>query len=460
MSIDRHRRCAFTLERIVRFVITKGKDFLDWRLFCAFLLLAGPAGSLRATQSVSLVWNASPDARTTGYTLVYGNASGVYSQTNDVGNVTQATVAGLTEGSTYYFAVFAYAGISLQSVLSNEVAYQVPSLTPATVVSRSIFYNGSAWDGNDPAANANDDAAIAPDKMALLPGGIATLSNYTSYSRGINGVMVDISGLGATLTANDFTFRIGNNSNPGTWPSAPAPSSITVRPGAGVGGSDRITLIWADNQIQDTWLQVTVQATQNTRLASPDVFYFGNAIGESGNSPLNATVTSADALQVLNNINPLPGTLTLALDFNRDKKVTSADALIVLNNLAVGPSALQLINLSANQLAPMALGSSTSSGSHAWAMSGASPSVLASGPAAEILGLTTLDADWTVARCRYAANGPVQVWWTTSLKPADWRELPSDWIASQGNDLYEVRIPSDQAGAWSFFRFASSAAGK
>lgn len=31
------------------------------------------------------------------------------------------------------------------------------------------------------------------------------------------------------------------------WATAPAPVSITVRPGAGVGGSDRVTIIWPNS---------------------------------------------------------------------------------------------------------------------------------------------------------------------------------------------------------------------
>jgi hypothetical protein len=41
----------------------------------------------------------------------------------------------------------------------------------------------------------NDVAAIATDKDALLPGQRATFDNYTSYSKGINGLMIDLSGV-------------------------------------------------------------------------------------------------------------------------------------------------------------------------------------------------------------------------------------------------------------------------
>ncbi|MCK4276086.1 MAG: right-handed parallel beta-helix repeat-containing protein, partial [Phycisphaerae bacterium] len=72
---------------------------------------------------------------------------------------------------------------------------------PAEVVGRYVFYNNSFFDGNDPAPNACDDGAIATDKTALLPGGTGAFANYTSYARGINGVMVDIENLPAAPTA-------------------------------------------------------------------------------------------------------------------------------------------------------------------------------------------------------------------------------------------------------------------
>ena len=49
-------------------------------------------------------------------------------------------------------------------------------------------------------ASATDDEAIASDKVALLPGETATFANYTSYARGINGIMVDIADLASEPT--------------------------------------------------------------------------------------------------------------------------------------------------------------------------------------------------------------------------------------------------------------------
>ena len=63
----------------------------------------------------------------------------------------------------------------------------------AQVVGRYIFYNDSYFDWEVISeSHTNDDNAIAADKAALLPGQTATFANYTSYSHGINGIMVDI----------------------------------------------------------------------------------------------------------------------------------------------------------------------------------------------------------------------------------------------------------------------------
>ena len=219
-------------------------------------------------------------------------------------------------------------------------------LVSVAVVGRSVFYNHSAFDGNNTAANAADDGAIATDKSALLPGGTATFANYTSYSRGINGLMVDMAGLpSTTLTAADFDFRIGNVNDTSSWTSAPAPSSITIRPGAGAGGSARVEIIWPDSAIQNKWLQVTVKATPDTGLNAADVFYYGNAVGESGNSAANAIVDAADQQGAHNNprtqLNPAP--ITFAYDYNRDTLVDTTDEALATSNSTTAATALKLI---------------------------------------------------------------------------------------------------------------------
>jgi len=163
----------------------------------------------------------------------------------------------------------------------------------ASVVGRYVFYNDSAFDGNDQAANAADDNAVATDKTALLPlpGQTAAFANYTSSVNGINGIMIDIEGLptGVTPEAGDFLFRVGNDDNPAAWTDAPTPTAVALRKGAGIDGSDRISIIWDDYAIRNTWLEVTVLA-ERLGSAEDDVSCFGNAVDVC--SPEEAVVLS------------------------------------------------------------------------------------------------------------------------------------------------------------------------
>ena len=59
-------------------------------------LWSGLSSPMQAAQSVTLAWN--PENSVAGYRLHYGTASGTYTQTTDVGNVTTATVSSLTPG--------------------------------------------------------------------------------------------------------------------------------------------------------------------------------------------------------------------------------------------------------------------------------------------------------------------------------------------------------------------------
>ncbi|HUT13151.1 MAG TPA: type VI secretion system tube protein Hcp [Thermoguttaceae bacterium] len=239
----------------------------------------------------------------------------------------------------------------------------VISTISAGVLDRHVFYNNSAFDEHDPAAGAADDGAIASGKRALFPGEAAGSANYTSFSRGINGIMVDIAGLpaveGPISAADYFELKVGNDADPDGpgWSNAPEPAGVSVRPGEGVLGSDRVTIIWDDHAIENRWLQVTVLANeQTTGLAEPDVFYFGNAVAESGNSDADARVTTIDLLLARNNprsfLDPAP--IDFPYDYNRDGRVNATDVLLARNNQTDFLSALELIDLSTPQPAPAA----------------------------------------------------------------------------------------------------------
>lgn len=80
--------------------------------------------------SVALAWDGSPSPEVTGYHVYFGAASGNYTNSVAVGNVTSNTVPGLATGVTYFFAVIAYDANGLESTFSNEIAYTVPGALP------------------------------------------------------------------------------------------------------------------------------------------------------------------------------------------------------------------------------------------------------------------------------------------------------------------------------------------
>ena len=93
-----------------------------------------------------------------------------------------------------------------------------------------------------------------------------------------------------------FHVQVGTNNSPSLWATAPTPSTVSVRTGAGTSGSDRVELTWTDGSITQEWLEVTVLADANTGLAAPYTFFYGNLIANSGtgNTQALAITSSTD----------------------------------------------------------------------------------------------------------------------------------------------------------------------
>ncbi len=108
-----------------------------WGAFLAgAVLIIGvtPANAILPSSSVALAWERSPDSGVTSYRVYFGVASGKYTNSFVVGNVTSNTVSGLSGGLTYFFAVCACDALGLESKFSNEVAYTVPRVLPSVQV--------------------------------------------------------------------------------------------------------------------------------------------------------------------------------------------------------------------------------------------------------------------------------------------------------------------------------------
>jgi len=250
-----------------------------------------------------------------------------------------------------------------------------------SVADRGLFYANSFYDDDALVpGTAGHDAARASDKVALLSGP-ATFANYSSYDRGINGIQVDLTSggahanltttLAAVINAN-FTFRVSGPlagddfNNPATWTTlvgSNLPVSITNRAGKGVGGSDRLDILWADGTILGTWLQVTVKANADTGLGVDDVFYFGNLPGETGDDPnsefqfvdandqLAARVFSDAAHANLFQQLGLTAAIQNRWDLDRDNRVDVDDQQVVRANMQFPRGELDMINIAGAQAA-------------------------------------------------------------------------------------------------------------
>ena len=89
------------------------------------ILFMGLSADAAQAATVTLAWDQSADPSVTGYTLSWGNLPGSYTSSMNVGNVTQAQVAGLTDGAPYYFVVRAYNSSGMLSAPSVEVSRRV-----------------------------------------------------------------------------------------------------------------------------------------------------------------------------------------------------------------------------------------------------------------------------------------------------------------------------------------------
>jgi hypothetical protein len=84
-------------------------------------------------------------------------------------------------------------------------------------------------------------------------------------------------------------------------------------------------LVWPDFAIRDTWVQVTVPANTRTGLTSPDVFYFGNLRGETGdNAAWPLRVNALDLARVRRDLGrTVP--ITSPADVTRDGRINALD---------------------------------------------------------------------------------------------------------------------------------------
>ena len=108
---------------------TDGGASFNYCIYAQDVVVSNPPPSNPLYGSVTLAWDASPDATVTGYRIYLGPSTGNYTNSIAVGNTLTATLTNLLQGTRYYFAATAYDNSGVESVFSNEVNYQIPVTT-------------------------------------------------------------------------------------------------------------------------------------------------------------------------------------------------------------------------------------------------------------------------------------------------------------------------------------------
>jgi len=240
-------------------------SFLFSVLFAVMQLSAFASGS------VTLAWNASTDPTVAGYNVYYGGASGAYTNEISVGNATNATISGLVQGTTYYFAATTYAASGMESPFSSEVSYLIPMNVP--IVNQT------------PTLNAINNLAMNENA------GLQTVSLSGITSGAINE--------NQTLTVTAVSSNTGLIPNPTVnYTSANSTGSLTFTPVVNKTGTATVTVTVKDggtsNNIVTRTFTVTVASSGQISFNTP----LTNCVAMVGQTKtLSVTATGTGALK-------------------------------------------------------------------------------------------------------------------------------------------------------------------
>jgi hypothetical protein len=120
---------------------------------------------------------------------------------------------------------------------------------------------------------------------------------------------------------------------PESWAAAPVPSQIQVVAGSG-GDPDRIILRWADNDIKNRWLRVTIKSTEDTGLFNDEIFYAGHLLGETTGASSGIYTVATPDLSAISAAVGQSATVDSILDIDKNGTISFADISAARANLS------------------------------------------------------------------------------------------------------------------------------
>jgi len=235
------------------------KRVLGVLLGASFLILFSLT-SLRAS-SVNLTWDPSTDSTVVGYNVYYGTASHSYQTLIPVGNHVSAAVSGLSDGTTYYFAVTAIDAFGVESDFSTEISSHT-------------------------SGNGTPSISLIGDQTVNVGQSTPAIAfSVTDSETSAGGLMVSGTSSDTTLVPNANIVLGGSG----------ASRIVTVTPAPGLSGSAQITLTVSDGtNSASSGFTLTVQPPVFTDTA-PTISGIGSQNVTSGQSTPAIPFTIGDA---------------------------------------------------------------------------------------------------------------------------------------------------------------------
>ena len=249
--------------------------------------------SALAVQSATLNWDPSTDSNVAGYKVYYGTVSHNYTNVITLGNVTNATVTGLLEGVTYFFAATSYDTSGVESIFSNEASYAVPTNSTVLTNQPPSF--------QPPTLNAINNISI--NENAALQ--TVSLSGITGISLGtinlsLSPVIVAVSSNPALIPAPTVNYTIPNTAG-----------TLTFTLANGVTGTATVTVTINNGQSQSNLVSRSFTVTVIPVAQPPTLDPIGNL-----------TIVKNSAAQTVS----LSGITSGATNQNQKIKVTASSS--------------------------------------------------------------------------------------------------------------------------------------
>jgi hypothetical protein len=257
----------------------RANTFLTQKRTALFRFFLGGAVALMqfsavASQSVTLTWNPSVNTNVAGYKIYYGAASLTYTNSITVGNVTNTTVTGLADDTTYFFAATTYDSTGAESEFSNEASYQTGG-TNVNVVSTNSTSGSIA--SQPPALNA--------------PGNLKISENAGTQVVNLSGISL---GTGSQMAFTAVSSNPALIPNPAVnYTSPSATGTLIFAPAVDASGTATITVTANNGQVQNNLVTKTFTVTVNAVNQPPTLNPLNN---------LNLNINSGSQIVVLSGI--------------------------------------------------------------------------------------------------------------------------------------------------------------